>query len=346
MKISDISPKIYESKIVAPYHGEPGSLTEARKTAKPRCREKGPAAGIGDLLEAKRVIDLQHPETPGIEYFPKGEQDYIDPDDGFFFEYRDGVLVLSSTPNPNYSAKVLGKARTKPNGFGLEYTDKELGQTISNVWNGLGGRVDLNSKTITINKESANGKKRQRSIGNLDELKKVLTDLSRYGVTGDFRIGGVPKHIAKTVSQVMSQRDAGTDILAGRSDITLYHGTSASRLPDIMRRGLEPGHTGRVYNDLVPGYSDRNVYLALTEKTAEFYGKRQAKNDGDDTYVILTVRVPDPAKLLSDDAWVFGNPDNGSNKNSLRRSIRDSGELAYRGRIPPKFISQGKPRRA
>ena len=122
----------------------------------------------------------------------------------------------------------------------------------------------------------------------------------------------------------------------------------------IQRKGLRPGQTTGTYNDLKPGYSEKNVYLVTTPKGAEFYAKRQAKKEDDARYAILQVTVPDPSRLLADDryvlpgewqdkVWMPHPPERlrkiAADKKRLAWSGRENGEFAYPGIILPKHIT-------
>jgi len=123
-----------------------------------------------------------------------------------------------------------------------------------------------------------------------------------------------------------------TDQVMSRQSTVMYHGTSKKRWQIIQRQGLRPGNTSDLYNDLIPGYSEFNIYVCTTAKNADFYGKRQAKKDRDDAYVILQVQIPDPVKLRPDDRFSHGQT------NPMIRSGRELGEFAYKGSILPQQI--------
>lgn len=283
------------------------------------------------LCEAKEITDARHEEST-LKHWGSSKYNYIKPSDGFFFTYRGGLLVLHSEENEVYSSKVSGVK-------------------IPEVWNGLGGKVDLTTKTITISKESVRTTTRQRAITDVKELQKVLKDLFQFGVRKDFVVKGTPKHIPNTVAKILALKDP-TDEILNQKPIVMYHGTSLKNWKIIQKEGLRPGKTVEQYYDLIPGYSENNVYLATTEKAAEFYGKRQAKKDRDSGYVALQINVPDPAKLASDDyfATAFNNGEvdldrvkkRSVSKYSLTASGRELGQYAYSGIILPTHISVAK----
>lgn len=302
------------------------------------------------IVEAKEIIDFRH-EKSDEPFFGPEKENHIDPKDGFYFAYRGGKLVLSSTSNSSYSSKVVtGDSSIK-----------------NMIWNELDGLVVFSTKTITIQKLSVDNRMVQHHLSNIKELKHALSVLLKYGVDLDFKIKGVPPHVPKTVGDLLKTEDPTDQILKNKPPI-MYHGTSMKRWKEIQRVGLAPGNAPDEYNDLIKNYSEHNIYLATTPKGASFYGKRQAAKDGDSQYVVLAITVPDPAKLLTDDHWNHiafhtivpdendldyrGNPKTvnvpkskeeltkqGSEPQRLRRSGRELGEFAYRGRILPKHIS-------
>ena len=263
---------------------------------------------------------------------PTGEgEGFIHSGDGLYFHFRRGTLLLHSHVNPRHSGLAVCPSRS---GY--------------NLWNQLNGVVDLKGRVVTIHKEWASDKNgrdvlRQRSIADRRSLQGALRRLSAYGVEGSFRLKGLPAEFPKTVDGFLSLTDPTDEILAGRP-VALYHGTSALRANEILRFGLLPGQTPDTYTDLIPGYSERNVYLANTRKGAEFYGKRQAMKDRDDAFVILEVRVMDAARLLADDRFAV-NGTNDPDGRKLAKSGRESGEFAYRGRISPLDIRIADTRR-
>lgn len=296
------------------------------------------------LTEAKSTFDFRHENTlKDIEYWPaKQDHKYIDPKDGFHFAYSGGVLLLYSTDNQTYS-KFVSDPRAKKF-FGKKFDHKAIRELTHgkgpDLWNQMGGVVDLKAKLITISKEDVDGKNRQRVISDIKDFQQALRSLSKYGLTNDFKIKGTAAPInGKTVQEVMNMINP-VDAVFGSKAVTFYHGTSASRAEVIKSKGLQPNKAGDVYVDLIPGYSEHNVYLATDPKTAEFYGKRQAKKDGDETYVVFKIDVPDKAKIVADDAFVHlaGKVD-GSHPAAIKSGLKNISSVGYKGRILPKFVS-------
>ncbi len=302
------------------------------------------------LFEAKEIIDNRHENISDILKPWSGGEEYIDPRDGFYWLFKEGKLVLSSTDNEYYSmiANVYATAseeeqelaRTNLRQFHRleKVTDKH--KEISNAWNELGGLVNFQTMTLTISKENVGNSMRQRYIADIATFKQALSSLKKFGLTDEFAIKGAPSEIPKTVGQALQMRDNVQKILHDK-DLIMWHGTSEGRWEMIQHKGLQPGKTGEAYVDLIPGYSEHNVYVATTPKGAQYYAKRQAKKDGSKP-VVLKVQIPNPRKLIADDRYAHHSTDKsvGKSIDRIKTSIKEMGELGYNGWIPPKFISK------
>ena len=158
-------------------------------------------------------------------------------------------------------------------------------------------------------------------------------------------LGSIIKDIKAGVTKAYKpledfQAQFGTDLKTFTDkDLVMWHGTSEARWEIIQNKGLRPGYTGEAYVDLVPGYSEHNVYLAHTPKGAQFYAKRQAKKDNSKG-IVLRVQVPDPSKIVADDRYARGWEGKiiGFDPKQIKSSVKELGEVGYNGRIPPKFI--------
>ena len=277
------------------------------------------------LFEAKEIIDNRHENISDILKPWSGGEEYIDPRDGFYWLFKEGKLVLSSTDNEYYSmiANVYATAseeeqelaRTNLRQFHRleKVTDKH--KEISNAWNELGGLVNFQTMTLTISKENVGNSMRQRYIADIATFKQALSSLKKFG---------------ENVQKILHDKD-----------LIMWHGTSEERWGMIQHKGLQPGKTGEAYVDLIPGYSEHNVYVATTPKGAQYYAKRQAKKDGSKP-VVLKVQIPNPRKLIADDRYAHHSTDKsvGKSIDRIKTSIKEMGELGYNGWIPPKFISK------
>ena len=318
------------------------------------------------LLEAKDIIDLRHGETTkDIPIWPReSEGTYIPKSAGFYFIYSDGKIVVFSTDNEYYSFLAHHYEKASPDEQAIAKKDirafhkidriKDAHKEISSIWNQLGGKVDYSLQEITIAKEAAGNRYRQRVISDIDAFKSALRSLKDtregfgdLGVTDDFIIKGAPPNLPKskgskypTVGSVLTGMSSYVqDIIQQKEDLIMYHGTSEARWEIIQNKGLRPGHTGEAYVDLVPDYSEHNVYLAHTPKGAQFYAKRQAKKDNSKG-IVLRVQVPDPSKIVADDRYARGWEGKiiGFDPKQIKSSVKELGEVGYNGRIPPKFI--------
>jgi len=299
------------------------------------------------LLEAKEIYDHRHENISDVMKPWHGGEQYIDPRDGFYWLFYEGKLMLYSTDNEFYSfiASMYQTASEEEQEIARRNTQefhrldrvKDAYSKISSMWNQIGGLVNFQTMTLTVSKESVGDRMRQRFIANIAEFKQALSSLKKFGLTDDFIIKGAPPEIPKTVGQALQMRDNVQKILHDKN-LEMWHGTSEARWEIVQRKGLRPGHTGEVYVDLVPDYSEHNVYLATTPKGAQFYAKRQAKKDNSKP-IVLRVQVPDPRKLVADDRFArWGGEVKGYDIDRIKASIKEMGELGYKGRIPPKFI--------
>lgn len=297
------------------------------------------------LLEAKEVIDLRHRDfrqEKEIDPIVKNTN-YIDPKNGFYWSYFDGILILSSHENKQVSSYLKYAEQHDLIPSKIHNLPKKNAQEIGRSWNQLGGRVDFSSKTITIDKELLNKGTRQRIVANIKEFKQALQSLQKYKITLDFKIKGTPAHIPKTVGAALQLRNSLDSLLDLKEVSYMFHGTSTKRWESIQHRGLIPrildtkrSDKDDVYVDLIPNYSEHNVYVTTTKKSAEFYAKRQAQKDNSDP-IMLKIEVPDKSKLIPDD--IFVDREMGTYTFSgFKSSVYTLGELAYKGIILPKFI--------
>ena len=303
------------------------------------------------LLEAKEIYDHRHENISDIIKPWAGGDKYIDPRDGFYWQFMEGKLILTSTENEYYSfiasmyqtaseeEQEIARRQNKQDFIKIPRINDQYSK-ISSMWNQLGGLVNFQTMTLTISKESAGDTMRQRYIGNIAEFKQALSSLKKFGLTDDFIIKGAPPDIPKTVGQASQMRDYVQKTFRDR-DLVMWHGTSEARWEVIQNKGLHPGKTGEAYVDLVPNYSEHNVYLATTSKAAQYYAKRQAKKDNSKG-IVLKIQVPDPNKIVADDRYAraYGGKVTGHDSRQIKSSVRELGEVGYKGWIPPKFISK------
>jgi len=142
-------------------------------------------------------------------------------------------------------------------------------------------------------------------------LQKVLKHLLRVDrrVTSDFKVTGSERYRGQTIGDLIGEPRDVDVALTGRGTkgkiqpLVAYHGTSAKRWAIIKSRGLIPNMQGKVYQDLIPNYSDKNVYLALEPDEAENYATRQAIWDKSSA-VVLKVIIRDPDKMVADEDWI------------------------------------------
>jgi hypothetical protein len=121
------------------------------------------------------------------------------------------------------------------------------------------------------------------------------------GVDETFKIVGSEKFRGQTVADVISAPREYDAALTGQAGpITMYHGTSVKRWKEIQKKGLVPGKYDEAYADLIPGYSENNVYLTVSPAEAENYATRQAIKDKSKA-MVLKVTVPDYTRFKPDE---------------------------------------------
>jgi len=134
-------------------------------------------------------------------------------------------------------------------------------------------------------------------------LQKMFKHILRRdsGVDETFKIVGSEKFRGQTVADVISAPREYDAALTGQAGpITMYHGTSVKRWKEIQKKGLVPGKYGEAYADLIPGYSENNVYLTVSPAEAENYATRQAIKDKSKA-MVLKVTVPDYTRFRPDE---------------------------------------------
>lgn len=135
----------------------------------------------------------------------------------------------------------------------------------------------------------------------LRTLVKVKPETAKYKIIGDDRARG------QTVEQVINGSAAKYDqtrvFKSGElRELVMFHGTSAKRAEKMLQTGLRPNQRGSTYYDLIPGFSEHNVYLASSPGIAANYSTREAVNDGSDAVIIEVMLTPmQVMKLLPDE---------------------------------------------
>ena len=148
--------------------------------------------------------------------------------------------------------------------------------------------------------------------GRQTDLLKILGHLLQADrrVTSDFKILNSERYRGKTIADVLGEaRDV--DVALGQHQkgqtkpFFAFHGTSKLRWEAIQKTGLIPNKQGKVYVDLIPEYSDKNVYFAFSPEVAENYATRQAIWDKS-AAVVLKVAIRDPDRLVADEDMMGG----------------------------------------
>lgn len=305
---------------------------------------------------------------------------------------NDGSFILGPV-EPRYDLQ-----RRFEKDFPTEYSDLPAGEKSKpwrhrNLYNGPHFTVDHSKGVVNLDAEDLEKEQHRRrdpdresvswSIlepsttslrgGGFSELIKLVRDVVRIdpGIIG-FSIVGSDTLDGYTVGDLLKERSPEQRWSQPKTDEPwyFYHGTSQPRAEQIVRKGLRPGNSPDTYSDLVPGYSDLNVYLSSSAEGARNYASRAAVQDKDKA-AVLQVQVPDWTRLVPDEDNLGGTRDlpggiefsdkflDGEDthfrdfdkwnshpqsarirrffQNHVKRSLR-RGTVAYRGTILPKFV--------
>ena len=149
-----------------------------------------------------------------------------------------------------------------------------------------------------------------------------------------------------------------TNVPQGFPD-TMMHGTDATKLPGILRFGLDPGRSESNWAEIgIEDWQDL-VFLTVKPNTADFHARRSAgKNHS--APVVLTVKIPDKnligpdfdvasavgpevlADVLGFSGWQSWERDEEQRQQVLQHSgpkvWKEAGIYSYKGRIPASHI--------
>lgn len=244
-------------------------------------------------------------------------------DDGKFISLEPPEMKLDSNRKPLFTTSV-------PHPYGSD--DPEKNASLSFGSNGI--LIDPKSRTVSVDlkqrnkhldrrpnykldaphKTTSRGYYKEPSratpiLGSIDNdikphhikqivkaLHSEIPDLHDYDMTGDARFEG------KKVHEVIAEKTPNEKWAGGREPITMYHGTSSDKAAAIQSAGLHPNSRGHSYVDLVPGYSEHNVYLTTKPSTAANYATREAVNDGSKATILkVQIHPKDFPKLRKDE---------------------------------------------
>lgn len=146
----------------------------------------------------------------------------------------------------------------------------------------------------------------QRVVDIVKVLKALVKYDSRtmeYEVVGDDRFKD-----GTTVSDVLSKsaeikQHLHSSVFDAKADkLALYHGTSSKNAKLILDQGFKQGKREDAYSDLVPNYSDKNIYFSFDPSVASNYATREAINDGTDAAILkVTLNGLQMSKLRPDE---------------------------------------------
>lgn len=135
----------------------------------------------------------------------------------------------------------------------------------------------------------------------LQLLMKLKPETASYKLLGDDRVRGMT--VQDVVQGAAEKHDQTRVFQAGKlKELVMYHGTSEKRAAVVLKTGLRPSKRGSTYYDLIPGYSEHNVYLASSPAEAANYATREAVNDKSNAAILeITLNPMQILKLLPDE---------------------------------------------
>lgn len=244
--------------------------------------------------------------------------------------------VTSQEEVPTEYTKYYLKSSNSKNGFIVDHKKRVI--DLSMAWlkyltrrpGGKPGGAKSNTTYVIPSGDVAFDEKDQ---GALVKLLKYIMQIDPR-VTGDYVIVNSEKYYNKTVAQVLGNRGDKTEIQKAldpaTSELWAYHGTSDTFLKSIQRKGLVPGQARELYVDLIPGYSDKLVYMTFSPATAENYATRAAVWYGGKP-TVLKIKITDTTKIMPDEdtmGWIDLPRDFTLKKDTKERDYR-TGEMKY-----------------
>ena len=238
--------------------------------------------------------------------FDKVEKKNVTPEIAFQYRQNRNMSPESMWGDVSDVPKMYYSYRAEKQGFEFLLVDTESKLvSLNSSWKesnprrsgGKPGTADKN-KTYVI--PSGNVEFAADTLS-LQKLFKHLTSVDPR-VTPDYKIVSPDdKFSGKTIGQVSGEKRS-TDVAVGGTPgtLTVYHGTSTKRWPEIEKKGLVPGKFEVAYSDQIPGYSAKNLYFTMDPHTAENYATRAAVWDKAGA-LILKVEIPDITRVLPDE---------------------------------------------
>lgn len=149
------------------------------------------------------------------------------------------------------------------------------------------------------------------------------------------------------------EKDIPVKKLIGGVPKVMYHGTSTTRLRELLKYGLDPGR-GRSQFAKQGIFHPEHVFMAATMEAAMFYADNAVLNDRKNNHgwesfpIIVQFTVPDPDLLVPDfDADVTAGAKPyypHKNKPPIKTAMkamgvsREVGKWGYKGRVPASFF--------
>lgn len=222
--------------------------------------------------------------------------------------------------------------------FDIDKNNIEIKPQGSSFYDKQNNIIFLNDKDLALDNWA------KTRFGDKNYIREIVKNLVKY-----FNIIDANVHIGRNFnSKVGNDTYYSTvkDLLGSKENLggktlTLYHGTSSIYLEHIQKYGLRSlqstgitqfNTTGRYYPNQNP------VYLTTIPNRAWEYANMAHKNNPKGEPIILKVVLPilgNESHFWADDDWLdLQEGDKNSLRKEWRRSLKETGQIVYLGRIP------------
>lgn len=299
------------------------------------------------LLEQSSIVnkmdpDLTPQEIKALDPSSRFGNFAVRPEDGFFFNFDNGVLEVG-------------------NRYG--FVDSNLdakGKSGKGILNPM-GVVDLRNGLVGLGRWVGDDRSWSKTLG---ADKQKIAGLLRALCSFNAKINGFELYAGHNENRLPMARDTNnyvgkvSELIASKehnklyspgSTLTMYHGTSSATLEGILRQGLRPhSDTGvKQWDESGSIYGDRAIYLTTEKSRAMEYAENACDNNALAEPVILKVEVPvDDRVMRADDDWLQSKGEKSATSKLVsdwQTSLKETGQIAYLGRIPGNRISIAYP---
>jgi hypothetical protein len=285
----------------------------------------------GKMLDELKVKDLSRkkdrPDSDGSKFILAFRQHLFIMDN----ESDMKKVQRSLTKHPAIGRKDRDRFEDDPHSF-LSSTSEKAPDIFVGEWYPKNQGLVVWSQQEIIPQTSLQVKKVAKQLG----VKKVTYRYTDYTGTSD-----------------EGEKDIPVKKLIGGVPKVMYHGTSTTRLRDLLKYGLDPGR-GRSQFGKRGIFHPEHIFMAATLEAAMYYSDNAVSNDRENKRgwesfpIIIEFTVPDPDLLVPDfDADVTAGAKpyyQHKNKPPTKTAMkaigvsREVGKWGYKGRVPVSFF--------